>query len=94
MPRVVFELTIPVFDRAKTFHALDCAAVVIGGVLLEEQLIPWPFTKFPAFYELKYLGSAHKTPPCAVLNSIHTLPSYSLWMCFNIMLPMYRVISG
>jgi hypothetical protein len=30
MPRVGFELTIPVFDRAKTIHALDCAATVIG----------------------------------------------------------------
>jgi hypothetical protein len=25
-----FELTIPVFERAKTFHALDRAATVIG----------------------------------------------------------------
>jgi hypothetical protein len=31
MPRVGFEPTIPVFERAKTVHALDCAATVIGG---------------------------------------------------------------
>jgi hypothetical protein len=30
MPRVGFELTIPAFERAKTVHALDCAASVIG----------------------------------------------------------------
>jgi hypothetical protein len=30
MPRVGFELTIPVFQREKTVHALDRAATVIG----------------------------------------------------------------
>jgi hypothetical protein len=30
MPRVGFELTTPVFDRAKMVHALDRAATVIG----------------------------------------------------------------
>jgi hypothetical protein len=30
MPQMGFELTIPVFERAKTVHALDCAATVIG----------------------------------------------------------------
>jgi uncharacterized protein (UPF0212 family) len=30
MPRVGFELTIPVFEQAKTVHALDIAATVIG----------------------------------------------------------------
>jgi hypothetical protein len=30
MPRVGFEPTIPVFKRAKTVHALDRAAAVIG----------------------------------------------------------------
>jgi hypothetical protein len=30
MPWVGFEPTIPVFERAKTFHALDGAAIVIG----------------------------------------------------------------
>jgi hypothetical protein len=30
MPRVGFELTIPVFEREKTVHALDRAATVIG----------------------------------------------------------------
>jgi hypothetical protein len=31
MPRVGFEPTIPVFERAKTVHALDSAATVIGN---------------------------------------------------------------
>jgi hypothetical protein len=30
MPQVGFESTIPVFKRAKTVHALDRAATVIG----------------------------------------------------------------
>jgi hypothetical protein len=30
MPRVGFESKIPVFERAKTVHALDRAAIVIG----------------------------------------------------------------
>jgi hypothetical protein len=31
MPRVEFEPTIPVFERAKTVHALDRAATVVGS---------------------------------------------------------------
>jgi hypothetical protein len=31
MPRVVFEPTIPAFERAKKVHALDRAATVIGS---------------------------------------------------------------
>jgi hypothetical protein len=30
MPRVGFEPTIPAFEGAKTFHAIDSAATVIG----------------------------------------------------------------
>jgi hypothetical protein len=30
MPLVGLELTTPVFERAKTVHALDCTATVIG----------------------------------------------------------------
>jgi hypothetical protein len=30
MPQVAFEPMIPAFERAKTVHALDCAATVIG----------------------------------------------------------------
>jgi hypothetical protein len=34
MPRVGFEPTIPVFELAKTFHALDGAATVISAVII------------------------------------------------------------
>jgi hypothetical protein len=34
MPQVGFEPTIPVFERAKTVHASDRAATVIGIVFL------------------------------------------------------------
>jgi hypothetical protein len=32
MPRLGFQPTIPVFERAKTVHALDRAAIVIGSL--------------------------------------------------------------
>jgi hypothetical protein len=34
MPQVGFEPTIPVFERAKTVHALDRAVTVIGSLLI------------------------------------------------------------
>jgi hypothetical protein len=34
MPQVRFEPTIPVFERAKTVHALDRAATVTGGMAI------------------------------------------------------------
>jgi hypothetical protein len=37
VPRVVFEPTIPAFERAKTVHPLDGAATVIGSY-------PYPYT--------------------------------------------------
>jgi hypothetical protein len=36
MPRVGFEHTIPVFERAKTVHALYSAATVIGLSLIHK----------------------------------------------------------
>jgi hypothetical protein len=36
MPRVRFELTIPVFELTKTFHALDRAAPVMGMKIFED----------------------------------------------------------
>jgi hypothetical protein len=35
MPQVGFEPTIPVFERAKTVHALDRAAAVIGRKIIQ-----------------------------------------------------------
>jgi hypothetical protein len=32
MPRVGFKPTIPVFERAKTIHALDRAATIVIGI--------------------------------------------------------------
>jgi hypothetical protein len=37
MPRVGFELTIPVFEQAETIHALDRADTVIGLLPLMKQ---------------------------------------------------------
>jgi hypothetical protein len=36
MPWVGFEHTIPVFERAKIFHAFDRAAIVVGTPIIEE----------------------------------------------------------
>jgi hypothetical protein len=36
MPRVAFEPTVPAFEQAKTVHALDRAANVIGLKVEEE----------------------------------------------------------
>jgi hypothetical protein len=44
MPRVGFEITTPVFERAKTVHALDRAATVIAIDLLFIQTKTLPFT--------------------------------------------------
>jgi hypothetical protein len=38
MPRVGFEPTIPVFEWAKTVHALDGAATVTGTCLYKKKL--------------------------------------------------------
>jgi hypothetical protein len=40
MPWVGFELTIPVFETAKAFHALDRAAIVIGRFSGYIEIIP------------------------------------------------------
>jgi hypothetical protein len=39
MPRVGFEPKISVFELAKTFRALDIAAIVIGGFLKQQSKI-------------------------------------------------------
>jgi hypothetical protein len=36
---VGFEPTITVFERAKTVHALDCAATVIGNIIMMMMII-------------------------------------------------------
>jgi hypothetical protein len=41
MPWVGLEPTIPVFERAKTFHALDRAATVIGAILRKLRTLTW-----------------------------------------------------
>jgi hypothetical protein len=41
MSRVGFEHMIPVFELAKTVHALDRAAIVIGGFILTEEKYAW-----------------------------------------------------
>jgi hypothetical protein len=41
MPRVGFEPTIPASERAKTVHALDCAAIAIGVSYLKAQKLKY-----------------------------------------------------
>jgi hypothetical protein len=51
MPRVGFEPTIPVFERAKTFRALHSAASVTDGIILGALFI----------VRMKH---PHSPPPC------------------------------
>jgi hypothetical protein len=43
MPQAGFEPTIPVFERAKTVHASDCAATVISQHAVAKRKIFAPF---------------------------------------------------
>jgi hypothetical protein len=49
MPCVGFEPKIPAFERAKTVHALDHAAIVIGGIMFcymkNDYYILWAVTR-------------------------------------------------
>jgi hypothetical protein len=47
MPRVGFEPTTPVFERAKTIHALDRASTVIGLINLRVTIIGRAFLDEP-----------------------------------------------
>jgi hypothetical protein len=39
MPQVGFRPTIPALERAKTFHASDCAATAIGIVSIDNYIL-------------------------------------------------------
>jgi hypothetical protein len=56
MPRVGFEPTIPVFERANTVHALDCAAAVI-----DQRPVYTP----PPNYQVNALLSASEEVSCS-----------------------------
>jgi hypothetical protein len=58
MPRVGFESTIPVFERAKTVHALDRAATAIGTYFHTELKLG---TKY--YYNLS-IGNDHSVQKC------------------------------
>jgi hypothetical protein len=42
MPRVEIEPTIPVFEKAKTVHALDRVSTVIGSLAISLAKSTWP----------------------------------------------------
>jgi hypothetical protein len=53
MPRVGFEITIPVFERAKTLHAFEGAATVIG-VKLHLSRKKYMYTSKTAILKMRY----------------------------------------
>jgi hypothetical protein len=77
MPRVGFESTIPVFERAKTVHALDREATVSGICIyrvidLISQIVL--FSAYSLFsIEVKYIHT-HTHPPISKQSGYsHTL---------------------
>jgi hypothetical protein len=79
MPRVGFEPTIPVFERAKTVHALDRAVIVIGRI--------W----YKVFYRMSTVGSAEawsthmRTSSAEVCNTLRSSPR-SLYNLYDLVL--------
>jgi hypothetical protein len=61
MPQVGFEPTIPVFERAKTVHALDCAATVTDSRIRYERKI---CTDFKISQQHSYGSRIYKMPDC------------------------------
>jgi hypothetical protein len=75
MPRVGFELTIPVFERAKTVNALDRAATVIGSrniaVNISESgkyLINWEKVKY--FYFNHFIPDSNEIDIIYIWNEV------------------------
>jgi hypothetical protein len=93
MPWVGFEPTIPVFERAKTFHALDRAATVVGTVKLymrfTNELIvnvqnfkiqPWALlthTLFFPFTTLRVFCNTIKRPKMKHCNNRNNLNTFN-----------------
>jgi hypothetical protein len=66
MTRVGFESTIPVFERAKTVHASDSAATVIGSFVnttlvysAKSSFPAWIGTEWRDYYTLSLLPDVH-----------------------------------
>jgi hypothetical protein len=70
MIRVEFESTIPTFEQAKTIHALDLAATVVGPPTSYRMN-----NKAPS-YELS--GIHHLEPKLRVLKALSPLPPYTI----------------
>jgi hypothetical protein len=71
MPQVGFEPTVPVFERAKTVHALDHAATVLGSYYRLQELIgdlsSFAFWKYPiriSAWALSWFFSLGVVIPC------------------------------
>jgi hypothetical protein len=70
MPRLGFEPTIQMFERAKSFYALDCAATVIGTEL----------------YKLFYLMTEYRWLARSSSKSVLVLPvTMMAGVCRNIL---------
>jgi hypothetical protein len=74
MPRVGFESTIPAFERAKTVHALDRAATVIGQTL---SILCYNLMVFTTFYYSFPTESRQILEGIVLLNS-HFLKTFFL----------------
>jgi hypothetical protein len=72
IPRVGFELTISVFERAKTVHALDCASTVMGSLpqIDWENLVFMRFLIVITQFLVTIAASCRALRPCEDLNYI------------------------
>jgi hypothetical protein len=58
MPRMGFQLTTPVFERAKTVHAFDRAATVIGT------RNAFSHSVYKLYFPVSYLETVETAYPC------------------------------
>jgi hypothetical protein len=90
MPRVGFETTIPVFERAKTVHALDCAANVIDTLLklrcwnnadkLRSKKRKWPASSLHQTADGEFCMGRKPCPIRSPLHTLHSAVSFD-WAC-------------
>jgi hypothetical protein len=75
MPRVVFETTIPAFEQAKTVHALDRAAALIGNCSVGTENFSYPSISVLLRMHKRHLSDTwHRILGCVIAQAV------SVWL--------------